>query len=194
MSNGLNKPSIRQQQRSLSERLQALEENTVRLLVGINQRFELDDKRLISLEELVEALANLQGLEEVQEFVDAKRIERARAASAAEKAALDQGIADGYMVVAPVVDEKSLLVLKYTNADGSVIEPGRVQLPAEKVQPQFKDQILGKGVGTIIDLPGGAKCELLEIYGVDEAKHKEVQAAKAAAQAALQATAPVEAQ
>jgi hypothetical protein len=181
MSNAL-KPGLRQQQRSLSDRVGALEQNLARALMGVQQRFQALDQRTTSLEELVEALVNIQGSEDVQSFVDGRRLERAERLAAQEKASLEEAVKDGYVLPVEKVGEKSILVGKYIGADGGVIPPGRVQLVmAGGVAPEFRDKLLGQTVGKTLDLANGEKYELSEIYEVDEAKAKAVISAKAAA-------------
>lgn len=181
MSNGLNKPTQRQVQRSLSDRTGGLEQNLARALFGINQRFQGVDSRLINNEELVEALVELQGRADVEAFVDAKRKERAQALADKEKATLEAAVIDGYVVAADKVGPTSIIIGKYIDAAGDVIEPGRAQLVMTGVQEQFRAQLLDQAVGKALDLPNGEKFELLEIYSVDEEKFKAVMAAKQAA-------------
>lgn len=188
MSNGLNKPSARQAQKSLSDRLttaegniDGLNQNVARALLGINQRFNEHNGRLITTEELVDALVDIQGREEVERLVDERRLERAEKLAAQEKGSLDQAISDGYVLAAEVAGEKSVIIGKYLASDGSVIPPGRAQLVMTGVQEQFRNQLLGKGVGTKLDLADGGKFELTEIYEVDDEKYQAFVAAKQAA-------------
>jgi hypothetical protein len=183
MSNGLNKPSTRQQTKSLSERLGALEENFARVLFGINQRFQGIDQRLVTLEELVDGLMEQNGRGEIERIVDAKRLERAHALAAQERATLDQAVVDGYASAVEVAGARSIVIGKYLDAQGVTIEPGRAQLVMPGIAPHFREKLLGQGAGTSIDLPDGGKFVVVEIYEVDEAKAIEVQAKKAAAAA-----------
>jgi hypothetical protein len=175
MSNGLNKPTVKQEQKSLSLRVKALEENFARALIGINQRFTGLSDRTMSLEEFVEALMHLQGREDIEAYVDVKRIERARAAAAAEKESLDVGINEGYVVAAETAGDRSIVVGFYTGADGKVIEPGRTQLVMPGIQPQFRELLQGKSIGTKVALPDGGSFEVQAIYNLDEQKLVELQ-------------------
>jgi hypothetical protein len=191
MSNGVVKQGLRQQQKGLSERVSGLEQSVARMLFGINQRFQGTDQRLSALEENSEALIELNGAEDISRIVQEKRVERARAQAEQEKASLDEGVKDGYVNATQAVGEKSIIVVRYTDKDGKVIEPGRAQLVIPGVQPKFKDQLLGKAVGLKMKLDDGGECELLEIYDVDEDKAREVMEAKqkAATEAAMAAAA-----
>ena len=195
MSNGL-KPSLRAVQGSLSDRITSveeratgLEENFTRFLIGVSQRLDRNDERLGLLEENAEALKELNGVEEVNRLIIQRRVERMRAEATIEKARLDEGLADGYILTAEKVTDDSILVGRYLDKDGVPIEPGWVQLATPKVQPQFRLLLLDQPAGTKIDIPNGNKFELLSIYTIDEEKTKAVIAAKqqAAADAAAEA-------
>ncbi len=189
---GVVKQGIRQQQRSLSERLTSMEQGVMRLTIGVHQWFQENGPKISSLEEQVSALVELSGPDEVTRVINERRIERARAQAEVEKKSLEEGVADGYVLPAEKVEEKSLIVGRYFDKEGQVTEPGRAQLVIPGVQPQFKEKLLGASPGIMLDLPDGGKFELLEIYTIDEAKAAEVMAAKqAAAQAAAQAAGEV---
>lgn len=189
MSNGINKPTQRQQVKSISERMSGVEQNVARVLVAINQRFQEDGNRLNTLDEFIDALLENAGRAEILAIVNEKRVARARAAAENEKRLLDEGVADGYILPAEKAGEKSLIVGKYVTADGNDVEPGRLQLVMPTVQAEFKTKLLGQQAGFSVDLPGGGKFVVLELYEIDEAKANEVQNAKAAkaAQDAIEA-------
>jgi hypothetical protein len=189
MSNGINKPTPRQQVKSISERVNAVEQNVARVLVAINQRFQEDGNRLNTLDEFIDALMENAGRAEILAIVNDKRVGRARTAAENEKRLLEEGIADGYITKTDKAGEKTLVVGKYVSADGNDIEPGRVQLVMPTIQGEFKTKLLGQAAGFSLDLPGGGKFVTLELYEVDEAKFNEVRNAKAtkAAQDALEA-------
>lgn len=190
MSN-IVKQGLRQQQKGLSERVSGLEQQLAQILFAVNQRLQQGDQRVMMLEEQVEALKELNGTEDVERIVAEHRLMKARAAAEKEKASLDEAIADGYVFAVDTVGDKSVIVVRYTDKDGNVVEPGRQQLVIPGVQPKFRDQLIGKSAGLKMDMEDGGSCELLEIYNVDEAKAKEVMAAKqkAAAEAAQAAQA-----
>lgn len=184
------KQGARQQVRTLSERITALEQGLAQVLYKINQRFSGIDGGLIETNEQIEALIELtSSIEEVQKVVERRRIERARAQAEREKASLEEGVKEGYLLKAEKAGAKSLIVGRYLDKEGKVEEPGRVQLAMPAVAEQFRDKLMGQAVGTTLDLPSGGKYELTEIYDVDDAKYKALQEAKqkAAQEAAAQA-------
>ena len=164
------KQGLRQQQKSLSERITNLEESLARVLYGVNQRFQAIDQRLALLEETAAALTQIQGPDDVASFITAERTERAKTQMEQEQTSLEASLRDGYVAKAEVVGERSLIVGQYKKADGTVVEPGRAQLAMPGVAEQFKAQLLGKGAGTVLELPENNTFELLEIYTVDEEK------------------------
>lgn len=177
-NNGVIKQGIRQVQKGLSERVAGLEQGLGQILFGVNDRFQKQDARLAGLEEKVEALIELNGTEEVGKIIAEKRAERAAAQAEQEKATLDQGVADGYVLKADTVAEKSVIVVQYRDPKGEIIPPGRAQLVMPGVDTKYRDKLLNQAVGFKMDLDGGATCELLEVYSVDEEKAKAVMAAK----------------
>ncbi len=183
MSNVI-KQGLRQQQRTLSERITALEQGLAQVLYKINQRFGSLDTGLVEANEKIEALIELlSSTDEVQRVVQRKRLEQAQAQVEREKAALAEGVKEGYLVMADKVGERSLITGRYIDASGKVEEPGHTQLAIPGVALQFKEKLLGQSVGTFLDLPTGGKFELVAIFEVDDAKYKEVMEARAKAQA-----------
>ena len=185
---------LRQQQKSLNERVTILERSQAQMMVGVQKRLIEIGQTEQDTKDFIEALARLSGTEEVQAEVKAIRIERLRAQANAEKDSLDAGIKDGFILPVDTAEEKSVIVGRYIESNGEVQEPGRAQLVMPGIQEEFRNQLLGKGPGTVLDLPNGAKFEVQELYNVDEAKYAEVQATREAAQKAaieaLQAPAP----
>lgn len=193
MSNGINKPSQRQQVRSISQRVESLEQNMARFLFAVNQQNQQIATDMNNAKEQLEALIELNGVEEVQRIINEKRVEKARVQAAQEKASLDEGIADGYVLTSEKIEEKSLIVGRYVGKDGTVVEPGRAQLVMPGIAPQYREKLLGQTVGfKLTDLPDGGSFEVLEIYNVDEAKANEVIQAKQKAQAEAAAKAAEE--
>lgn len=180
MSNNINKSSQRQQVKSISQRVSDVEKNVGRALAAVSQRFQEDGNRLNTIDEFVDALIEQAGREDIFAIVNEKRVARARAAAENEKRLLDEGIADGYVLPAEKIGERTLIVGKYVSPDGNDVEPGRVQLVMPTVQAEFKAKLLGQQAGFAMDLPGGGKFLAQELYEVDEAKANEVQRAKAA--------------
>jgi hypothetical protein len=169
----------RQQVKGLSERVTAQESALARVLMGINQRFQGVDGRLVSLEDKLGALIELLGEgQSVDELLMAKYKAKAEKEAADEKASLEEGVKDGYVLSVPKIEEKSLIVGVFMDKEGTVQHPGRAQLVMPGLSPKFKDQLLGKEAGFVIDLPNGSKFVVNEIYNVDDQKYAALQAEK----------------
>lgn len=179
---------LRQQQKSLSERITVLERAMAQLTTGVQQTLiELRQKQQ-DADDIGEALTRLNGKNEVDAEVKAIRIERLQAQANAEKDSLEAGVKDGFIVPTDKAEEKSVIVGRYLDTTGAVQEPGRSQLVMPGIQEAFRAKLMGQGAGTVLDLPNGAKFEVQEIYNVDEAKYAEVQAKRnAEMQAAMTA-------
>lgn len=174
MGSGLEKKT-----KSLSDRLGQLEQGFTRFLVGVNQRLQGADQRLAMVEETLAALVELNGVDDVTKLINEKRIERARQEAVEEKAKLDKGIEEGYVLVADVVGERSLVVGRHVGKDGTVVEPGRVQLVVPNVVAGFKEKLLGQPAGAKLAMPdGNGEFEVLEVYNVDDEKFKALAAAR----------------
>jgi hypothetical protein len=179
MSNGINKPGMRQQQKSLSERLGALEENFPKIIVAFNGRINALETQAKELRAQVQALVELNGAEEVGTIVQENETTALRAAAVAEKASLEQGVADGYVVVAEKIGDKSILVGRYMmgpRENERVQEPGRSQLVVPGINPPFREQFIGQAKGFVVEINADLRFEVQEIYNVDEEKAQAFQA------------------
>lgn len=189
MSTPKPEKSLRSQTRSITERLTSLERNLFQFVPGVEAKIGDSDRRLADLEEKIEALIELAGASDVEQVINRRRVEQARASAAIEKQRLDDGVKEGYILPTEKVGEKSILVGTITK-DGEVVEPGRFQMTMVKVKPQFKEKLLNQAAGVVVDIENGGKFELTEIYEVDTAKaleifkQKQEEAQKAAAEAA----------
>lgn len=146
------------------ERIADLERNNVGLAQALNQLMMQSNERFNNTAEVIAAVVEKIGPEEVQRIVEEKRVERDAAQVARAEAWLDEQVSSGKLVPADVLGEKSTLVgVEYT-VEGEPIPPGRIQIPFSSVLPDLKPQLEGKGAGTRITTAGGTTFEVLEIY------------------------------
>jgi hypothetical protein len=124
------------------------------------------DQRISAMEEIMSATTLVVGQEQVSDMVKSRRVEKADARSAAEKAALDVALGEGKVVKTETIGEKSIVVGREKDKDGNDLPPGRVQLLFGQFLPEFQPQLLGKGVGTTVDTPIGGKFEVTEVYDI----------------------------
>lgn len=193
MGKNVVKQGLRQQQRTLSERIANLEQGLAQVLFKINQRFSAVEQKIATAAEVVDALVQLGSAEDVQQVITDKRVERARAQSAQEKASLDQGVTDGYIIPGEKIGERSILVGRYLDKEGTVEEPGRSQLVMPGIAPQYREKLLTQAAGYKLAIDNGGTFEVQAVYEVDEAKHRAFQEAKAAEATAAAAKAAAEA-
>lgn len=183
---------IRAQQRSLNTRVTELETHVAKLAMGVNQRVGAVEQRVGRVEEVVDALVEMEGNGvALREFMENARIARLRAGAEAEKAALERGVADGYVIKTDVVEERSILIGHFISPSGEIEVPGRYQCVVPGISQEFREKVIGKAVGYVLEMPGKRTFTIDEVYNVDEEKFK---AAQAAAQAAAEAEAKVVAQ
>ncbi len=166
-------------QRSINDRLTELENNFVKVVMGLNQRFQAVTQRQDLLEENFTGLLNMEGIADaLTTFVAQARIDTLRNQAKFEKESLDAGIADGFVYKTETIAEKSILVGRFILND-VVEEPGRFQAIVPGLGTRFKELLLGKSVGYVMPMDGDRTFTVDEIYEVDEKKYQEVQEAKA---------------
>jgi hypothetical protein len=182
---------LRQQQKSLNERVSVIEEALSKMMVGVQKRFIELSQSEQDAKDFIEALSRLSGHEEVQAEVKALRLDRLHVQMNTEKDAMDAGVAAGYILPVAGAGPESAIVGRYIEANGVVQEPGRVQMGMPGIQEEFRAKLMGQGPGTVLDLPNGAKFEVLEVYNIDNDKLAEVQAKADADQKAAIAAMPV---
>lgn len=169
MSNGLSKPSLRQQGRNLDARLSSLEKAFEDLVNGLEPLSSMPS-RLTNVEEVLEATAHLIGQEKVAALVAELKKTRRETEIQAEKMAIVEGTTNGYVVAADAVTEDSLIVLHETMPNGEDVMGGRVQVGFRELTDNFKNELLGKSVGYESSTPRGGKIVIKEIYTVDQEK------------------------
>lgn len=181
MSNGINKPTIRQTSKALTEQLKemgqrvaVLEQNHARIVFGVNEKNQAIAGDFQTLRDTVNAIVKAAGIQEqVEALVKQAMTERARSQAAEEATALKRGVEDGYMVPAEFVGPKSLIVGKFVDASGQDVEPGRAQFVFPGLEESFKQQLAGKAAGTEVSVDGG-KFVLQEVYEIDVQKMQEL--------------------
>lgn len=163
-----------QNKKSALERIDGLEQAYQGLVDGINAVLQSNGKRVAMLERAMGAVIEAVGIEQVQAILEEKNRREQAERDASLKALVDQSLETGEIVVTDTIAEDSLIVGVEKNADGDPIS-GRAQLSFSEVGPDFKAELLGKGVGTVIatkprdeqgnELPPGT-FEVQEIYKV----------------------------
>jgi hypothetical protein len=192
MSNTTPKMGERARIRSALERIETLETEVPRIVAGVNNGFVNVEQRLNENTEIMNAIAELVGQDSVAAKVAENRLKRAEAAAQMQADGLAKALVDGHVTMVTTIGEKTIIVGKSFDKDGNIEPPGRVQMDYGKVKPEFKEQFLGKPVGTIIDTPTGGKLEVTELYEIvppaPPAENTDAPAPVAAAAVAADAT------
>lgn len=199
--------NLRKQTGSLQQQVDELKTAQDNLVKVINQQLGPVPRKLALTEEVIDALMNLSGFtkEDVEIQVKTKREEVAHAEAESSKAALAEGVVNGYLTAAPVVAEKTIIVGTETDPNGKLVEKdgegrhisqGRVEVLFETLNPEMKALLLGKAVGDTVELHTGGKLQLNEVFAFDQEKMREhftqAMAKTTADAAALETTTPVE--
>ena len=156
MSNNPQKAlSQKKQVKSALERIGELEGVLPQIIAGFNQALMQLEQRLGEFGEAIDALVELAGGKDlVDSVIQSHRVARATAN-------LNAALARGDLVKVEAVSEKSVIVGREFDKDGNLVPPGRVQLSFRGFKPEFREKLLGKGVGFVFDI--GA--ELAETTG-----------------------------
>lgn len=77
---------------------------------------------------------------------------------------VDQGLKEGKIIAVDEVTEKSLIISRELDQDGTVANP-RLQFALEKLIPEIKEKFVGKKVGELVKTEDGKyDIEIMEIY------------------------------
>lgn len=179
-------------------RIEKLENDLPQILQTVQQGFGIVDQKVRTVEEIVNALVSIIGLDKVQETVDANRNAQLQKESDAEEQGLNLAKDKGMIAVADEISDRSVIVGHEVDAEGKVLPPGRAQLLFAQVKEELRAELLGKKVGESIATPVGGQFIVDEIWDIvakppaDEAAAKAVDEALGADLAPV-APAPVEA-
>jgi hypothetical protein len=199
--------TLRKQTGSLQQQVDELKTSLDNLVKVINQQLGPVPRKLSLMEEVIDALMIMSGFtkEDVEGQVKTKREEVARGEAESSKAALAEGVVNGYLTSIPTVAEKTILVATETDPAGKLVEKdgegrhiyqGRVEVLFETLTPDMKELLLGKSVNETVDLPTGGKLQLNEVFAFDQEKMRahftQAMAKTTADAAALETAAPVE--
>lgn len=184
MSNFAKHASMKAQAKNTAERLDQLEQAVARVLVTINKRFEQQEEKFSILDEFMMALTQL--VPGVEDKVEENRLAASKAEQDRAEAELRQGVAEGYFVAANTIDEQSIVVGIEKTAAGEFVGPGRFHVPMPKIDPSYREQLLGKETGAVITTSIGGTFEVVEIYSVNVDKYRSF--VEARMQAAMQSS------
>jgi hypothetical protein len=164
MSNLGRQVSMRQKTKSALERLDVIEENLPRIVGGFNEVLNRFGTQLQVIDELMTAVVALLGEENVNSKVQENRIKRAEDNARLQAEDIEKRLTDGTLVRVEAISEKSLIVGREFDKEGTVMIPGRVQMDFVTVLPDYKEKLIGQKVGFSVPTPPGGKYEVVEIF------------------------------
>jgi hypothetical protein len=167
MSNPVQRQlSQKKQVKSALERIDQLEQDIPQIVMGVNQAIVSQRTGLGELAAVVEAVTEILGASTVDAKIKEINERKVNAKLDAAKKALEEGLANGEIVKADAVSDKSLIVGKEYDKDGNVLAPGRAQITFDGIMPEFQDKLLGQGAGFQVETKNGGKFEVVEVYDV----------------------------
>lgn len=145
--------SQRKQVKNALERLDEAEQKLEGFIYAFNQAVVPLAPRIEGMEEVLQAVANIIGLDKIQNEVALVRKKKLEEKMAAEKVGIDTALLNGQIVQADKVSDASVIIGAEYDVAGEV-KIARVQTVAANLRPEYKDKIMGQGVGTEIDVMG----------------------------------------
>lgn len=171
-------------------RIGQLEATLQALANGIQNALKETDKRLTAQlqglnegTETINGILDVVGQDEVTAVINEKRLTAATAMLEAQKQSIAEGTAQGSLLKVDTVGPQGLLLATELRPDGIPIPPGAFVIAVIALEPKYRDALVGKPVGTSIDIDGGGRLTVLEAY--DYAAPKPAEAAPVAAPVAV---------
>lgn len=158
--------AVEDQKKGAMDRITDLEDFREGVLRAMRQTFGVIEQRIATINDMMVALTNLVGQENVEKEVQRLEIERSELRSAKEKAGLDAAIARGELVPAEEVGDLSVVIGTETDKDGKPLHPVRVQFLYATMKQSLKESFTGVKVGAAIDMPAGTKFTVSEVWNV----------------------------
>lgn len=177
---------------SLEKRVADVEQTISRVLMAVNQVIANLNKDVGDVAEKLEAVVSILGPDEVAQAVGELRAQALRDAAEKTKADIAKAVTEGKLLKAEAVtDEKSLIVGKEVQKDGTEVPPGYSAVRFLQLKPEYRTKLTGKKVGDVIETENGGNFTILELYEVVPPPAPEAApAAPAAAAPAQPAEAP----
>lgn len=150
------------------ERLDSVEKTIGNIVGAVNNSFTQISRQLSGITEVLDAVVQTLGAENIQKVMEESRRTKAEEAAKAQETALKALLDKGEVKAVEKVSEKSIIVGRDHLADGTLRHPGRVQLMFSEIEPPFRPSFLGQSIGFVLDLPTGGKFEVMELYEVVE--------------------------
>jgi len=133
----------------------------------VQKSFDEVNNRANDTSIILQSIAQIVGLEKVNEGSKAIRIKLLEDEAAQQGKNVAKGVEDGKLVKVDKVDGNCLIVTAIKKVDGSPMYPSKNYLPYGYYKPEIQVILKDKGVGSVLEMPaesGGGTIEVLEIY------------------------------
>lgn len=158
------KQGVRARERNALERISGLENDFARLVQGVQAAVNEINQKLNTISEVLDAVVTLNGAEKVQQQMADTRRQRAEERAKASKDALDNALLEGTIEQIEKIEDGATITGVEYDKEGKPLPPGYVQLPFDTVKPEFKEKMLGQGVGFKFETEPGGTFEVTGVY------------------------------
>jgi hypothetical protein len=161
---------------SALERINVLESRFSNFEKGVGSAFEQTEDRLGHLEEMMTALINLTGPEQVRDEVVRIRVKQQESALEAAKQGLKESVDLGVLIPAlaiptsteveanPELMTQYLVVCQRKDSQGNTVGIGRSQLALSSFTPEVRIALYGVTPGTVVPIANNETLTVEEVY------------------------------
>jgi hypothetical protein len=161
------KQGVRARERNALERITAIETDLQSIVGAIQQALQGIEGKVSAQAEILEAVVQEIGAEQINSRIEAAREVRAAEHAEKSKAALEKALADGDLVPAEAIDNNTVIVGKEFDKDGKILGAGYVQLGFNTIKPEFQEKLLGQKTGFVFNTADGT-FEVTGIFNVTD--------------------------
>jgi hypothetical protein len=154
----------------LEKLLEEQNKSLKQVVTAVNGSLGQLNRSLEETKEMLNAVIGILGPDQVHKEVEANRLLALQKQVEETKSSIVKALEAGDIVAAEVASDNSFVAGVELKADGTAIPPGWSFVPMQKIEEEFRLQLVGKGVGHKISTKEGGSFELLEIYDMAEKK------------------------
>lgn len=148
----------------LEKNLSSVQSAIPAILSQVNNALNQLQGMILEQREIIDVLVEELGVEEVAKRMQDKREEELQEQADRAKAQVEAAVKNGDFRAVTEVSETSFVVGVERDLNGEVLKPGRLQLPAKDLIPEVRDQVIGKPVGTKVEVKDKGTFEVVEAY------------------------------
>lgn len=158
---------LQQNFKQYDERLHYLMKTNTALIQTVNSfaQFTTEEMRnqlFSQIETPNEEIINI-----IQHQIDKNILDENIALQAAQVAGVEKYLSEGKLSPIEKVTETSLIICHRLEPDGSYSNPGRIQMEFSAIYPEYKERLLNKGIGELVEDVDGSRMKIVEIYAIN---------------------------